>query len=174
MHTTPNTTTLAEVAAAQATARIGAYDRASPARRLERLQSLYARRIDQLNLLYSLFEEGTPKLILQGESQELTLQGELIDGVCTTLAEELDKEIVRLEKAIVEAHIEVAEWTADWASVSDNQPDYTTMILALCQSTPMSVATPNVGVLPTMPPPLPAGQRLFITPPTRSTAASAF
>ena len=126
------TPTLAEIAAAQAASCIFAFDRNSAAQALARLQKLYARRRAQLDLLGGLFDEGTPELTLRGETQQLTLRGELVTDTYAVLRDALDQALLQLEKQIVEAHQQVAQWAADVAADHAGETDYVPHILALC------------------------------------------
>jgi len=131
-HSSNNTPTLAEIAAAQATNNIFAFDRGHAERELASLQALYSRRKAQLVLLCSLFDEGSPEVTLRGEIQQLTLRGELLGDTYTALSESLSNVLAKLEKDIVQAHLNVEQWAADIAGDYAGRTDYAPLVLALC------------------------------------------
>ena len=137
MATLPTTTItsalLAEIATIQAARPLYAHGRGFADRQLASLQHLYARRRAQLDLLSSLFDEGAPELTLRGETQQLTLRGELLDGVCVTLREAFANVLSQLELAIVHAHQDALAYQAEVAEVAATKPDYAPLLLALCQ-----------------------------------------
>lgn len=131
---------LAEIATIQATRPLDAYGRGFADRHLASLQHLYARRRTQLDLLNSIFDEGVPELTLRGETQQLTLRGELVGNTCATLREAFSNVLNQLELAIVHAHQDAADYQAEVAEVAASQPDYVPLMLALCE--------PSAPVLP--------------------------
>lgn len=124
--------TLADIAAAQVASSLFAFDRASASQQLARLQKLYAHRLAQLDTLAYLFDEGTPELTLRGETQQLSLRGSLVADVYAGLRETLDNTLLQLEKDIVAAHQQVAQWAQDVANDYADKPDYVPTILSLC------------------------------------------
>lgn len=142
--TTNPTFTPAEIAAAQAANAPNsswAYERNAATEEKSRLQVLYARRRAQLGLLAALFEEGTPELTLQGETQQLTLRGELVADTYAVLRDALDKTLIQLEKAIIQAHLAIAQQERHVAGYqAKGEADYLPAILALCEPTaPLTV-----------------------------------
>ena len=137
--TTPLTpTVLADIATAQAVRPLYAYEGDYPTQRLADLQALYARRRTQLNLLTRLFHEGAPELTLRGETQQLTLPGQLLGETFSALRESLSEALDQLERDIVRAYQEVAEWAAEDAT----RPTYAPLVLALCESAVTLPTTP--------------------------------
>lgn len=146
MATLPPTTItpalLAEIAAIQAAHPLDAHGRGFAARHLASLQNLYARRRTELALLGSIFDEGVPELTLRGETQQLTLRGELLGNARATLREAFTDALSQLELAIVRAYQDVITHEADVAEVAATQPDYVPLLLALCQ--PSAPARPEL------------------------------
>ena len=135
------TPTLAEIAAVQTANKFGAYNRAEPSRRLARLQRVYAQRLAQQDLLLLVFEEGAPELTLRGETYHVTLRGDLLDEISQPLLVALNKALTDLEREIVLAHQEVAQWAEDAVNDYTDKVDYVPHILALCQPTTPPLAT---------------------------------
>lgn len=137
MATLPTTTItpalLAEIATIQATRTLDAHGRGFAERQLASLQHLYARRRAQLDSLSSIFDEGAPELTLRGETQHLTLRGELVGDTCAALREAFSSVLNQLELDIVRAHQDVAAWKAEVAELAATQPDYAPLVLALCE-----------------------------------------
>jgi hypothetical protein len=172
MPTTRTTATLAELEAAQQSRSIMAFEMGSAARRLARLQAVYTTKCAQLEAFSLLFEETTPDFVLRSANgPELVLRLPIGDTGCvmTSLRDALESALRSLEAEIISAHLD-AEQEAFHAAKERN--DLRPAILALCVPSAASTTTP-VAVAPASLPVLPAGQRLFATPATRPSAASA-
>jgi hypothetical protein len=174
MHTTLTTIPLAELEAAQKNSSIMAFDKDGALRRVARLQAIYVSKRTQLESFYQLFDETNPDFVLRAPNgQELVLRlpmGET-GTVMSSLRDALESALRGLEADIVTAHLDAEQE----AAYPVNEPDLRPAILALCMPTATSSAMPTATApLPISAPlPLPAGQHLFVTPPTRSGAASA-
>jgi hypothetical protein len=154
MPTTSTTATLAALEAAQKSRSIMAFDKGGDLRRVARLQTVYANKRAQLESFYQLFDETNPDFVLRAPSgQELVLRLPLGDTgtVMSSLRDALESALRELEADIV----------------TDLRP----AILALCVPAATSITIP-VAEAPTSLPVLPAGQRLFVTPPTRHSTSA--
>lgn len=174
MHNTPTTATLAELEAAQKNSSSMAFDKGGELRRVARLQAVYANKRTQLESFYQLFDETNPDFVLRAPSgQELVLRLPLGDTgtVMSSLRDALESALRELEADIITAHLDAEQE----AAYPVNEPDLRPAILGLCIPAATSSAMPIAEAPLSMPAPLPlpAGQRLFMTPPTRSGTASA-
>jgi hypothetical protein len=173
MRTTPVHPTLAELEAAHKSLGTTAYDKGYNERRLTSLKGIYARKCAQLDAFNLLFEETNPDFVLRGpNSPELVLRIPLGDTGCVmaALREALENGLKALEAEIITAHLD-AEDEASYPSAKEF--DLRPAILALCVPTATDGTTPIAEVFPPSSLSLPAGQRLFATPPTRPRAGSA-
>lgn len=171
MPTAPTTATLAALEAAQKSRSIMAFDKGSDLRRVARLQTVYANKRAQLESFYQLFDETNPDFVLRAPGgQELVLRLPLGDTgtVMSSLRDALESALRELEADIVTAHLDAEQEAACPVDEADLRPT----ILALCVPAATSITIP-VAEAPTSLPVLPAGQRLFATPATRSGATSA-
>jgi hypothetical protein len=169
MHTTPTNATLSALEAAQKSRCIMAFDKGCDLRRVARLQTVYASKCAQLDAFYLLFEETNPDFILRAPNgQDLVLRLPLGDTgtVMSSLRDALESALRDLEAEIVTAHLDAEQEAAYPVDESDLRP----AILALCAPAPTSNPTPTTKTPASASIPLPAGQRLFVTPSTRPAA----
>ncbi|MGI4736460.1 MAG: hypothetical protein ACRYG7_14895 [Janthinobacterium lividum] len=170
MLTTPTTVSLAKLEAAQKSRSIMAFDKGGDLRRVARLQTVYASKRAQLDAFYLLFEETNPDFILRAPNgPDLVLRLPLDDTgtVMSSLRDALESALRDLEAEIVTAHLDAEQEAAYPVDESDLRP----AILALCA--PAATSNPTLATeTPATAIPLPAGQRLFVTPPTRPAASA--
>jgi hypothetical protein len=172
MHTIPTNLTLAEIATAQQKGNNLGFEQDFDQCRLEHLRASYATKREQRNMLYQLFDESAIEIVIRvSGGRELVLPvSEYGSGdIFCALRDYQDQHLQKLERLIVEHLLGMQE---EVALPPSKTPNYASAILALCTPAISSGTTP-VAEAPTSLPVLPAGQRLFATPPTRSSAASA-
>jgi hypothetical protein len=172
MHTTiPTNLTLAEIAAAQQKGNNLGFEQDFDQCRLEHLRALYATKREQRNMLYQLFDEpGIEIAIRVSGGRELVLPvSEYGSGdIFSALRDYQDQSLQKLERMIVEHLLSMQE---EAALPPLQTPNYASAILSLCTPATSSSTVPVAESLPLTP--LPAGQRLFMTPPPARPAAPA-
>jgi hypothetical protein len=185
MHTTKHTNPiLAELAAAQQKGNVFGFDSGTEQREIARLQATYAAKCAQVEASLQLFEQ-TPAIALRapdGREIVLHMSKEALNEVYTAVRDYLEEDLHNLERRIVGLHLQAEEQAALYAKHPSKEPDYAPAILALCMPAQINVTKDIEEVQPITLPisgpgnskgtlPLPAGQRLFVTPGTKRTAA---
>ncbi len=147
MTTKPTTTApafpLAEIAAAQASRNIFAFDRGADQRQLLRLQEVYATKLVQFEAFYRFFEETTPDIVLRGpQGREVVLRvpQQVVNEVYSTLRDHQDELLRSLEQQIIARHLSLEEEVELAAKHPRTEPDYVPAIMSLCQpAAPLAV-----------------------------------
>jgi hypothetical protein len=161
MLTSSITPTLEQLAAAQQSTRIMAFETGAPEREVARLQAVYTAKRAELEAFERLFTETEPDIVLRGHAgQKLVLRLPFeVGNVKIALRESLERGLCELEAKIIEARL----YTQDLAQggKSSDADALRPAILALCQPTlplaavqpvelpPMEVASAQTGSLTT-------------------------
>jgi hypothetical protein len=130
---TTATPTLAELAAAQISTHIPAFEVGAPEREIARLRALYAAKRTEFEAFERLFIETEPDIVLRGHAgQKLVLRlPSSVGNVKLALREALEEGLLELEVQIVEACL-MAQEVAQKA-VTYEGDEFAPLILALCQ-----------------------------------------
>lgn len=125
--------TLAEIADAQATTSIFAFDCNFSQRLIARLQAVYAAKAAQLEAFHYLLEEGIPDIVLRAANgREVVLRLSEMGDVYAALRDAQDKGLRKLEEEIVSAHLTFEQDAQTDVQRPRKTPDFRPAILALC------------------------------------------
>jgi hypothetical protein len=177
MHTTKATTpTLNELFNAQSNGHVLANNQGEEQRLLDRKRAAYALKVAEREYFLRFCEENTFfDVVLRGANGvELPLRPsfETISTIYGAIHEELQERLREQEQVIIGELLRMERDAAAGTNEQERvQNIYESAILALCTPAATSSAIPATEIpASTSLPALPAGQRLFISPPTRYAA----
>jgi hypothetical protein len=169
------TPTLAKLAHAQKSGFVFGGNQDEAQQIINRKQAAYVLKVAERENFLRFCEENNFDVVLRNkDGHELTLRlsTDVTDTIYGVINEELIEGLRQREMGIVAEMLRI-EKDKDFDATKDGrvQNAYESAILALCNPATASIPAP-VAEAPASLPILPAGQRLFATPPTRPSAAS--
>jgi hypothetical protein len=142
------TPTLEQLAAAQQSTRIMAFEMGSAEREVARLQAVYTAKRAELEAFECLFAETVPDIVLRGHAgQKLVLRLPFeVANMKIALRDSLERALGELEAKIIETRLYIQE-LAQGGKSSDTDA-LRPALLALCQPTPPQAAAQLVELPP--------------------------